>query len=316
VPSPASRSSVAIACDESGYEGENMVGSMTDVFAHASVRIDPEVATFCLAELRDRIGSPAVEYKAGHLLRRRSRPTLLWFLGPYGPLRGNARVFLVDKAWFVVRSAAETLLGDGAAAAALYRNRIASDDELWRIFLEAANDLVRLRPNPDAVDSFFDIADAMRLAGADPVLDELCRARAAATAYRDQIAHDPPVFPLLDALFPAVLAAVRFWSADGSGVAVAHDRQNTFSAARIAELDRQAAGALDEFRLVDSYADPCVQVADFLAGIARTIATRELFGETDDELSGMLRRYVDDTSIWADERSWSRISAAAYVDRT
>jgi hypothetical protein len=30
---------VEIACDESGYEGEKLIGTTTDVFAHASVRM-------------------------------------------------------------------------------------------------------------------------------------------------------------------------------------------------------------------------------------------------------------------------------------
>jgi len=36
---------VQIACDESGYEGEKLIGGMTDVFAHASVRVDGVSAT-------------------------------------------------------------------------------------------------------------------------------------------------------------------------------------------------------------------------------------------------------------------------------
>jgi hypothetical protein len=60
---------VQIACDESGYEGEKLIGGMTDVFAHASVRLDGVSATRCVQELRSRIRSPATEYKANHLLR-------------------------------------------------------------------------------------------------------------------------------------------------------------------------------------------------------------------------------------------------------
>jgi hypothetical protein len=36
---------VQIACDESGYEGEKLIGGMTHVFAHASVRLDVESAS-------------------------------------------------------------------------------------------------------------------------------------------------------------------------------------------------------------------------------------------------------------------------------
>lgn len=37
-----------IACDESGSEGEKLIGGETDVFAHASVRLDVQTATECI----------------------------------------------------------------------------------------------------------------------------------------------------------------------------------------------------------------------------------------------------------------------------
>jgi hypothetical protein len=80
-----------IACDESGYEGEKLVGGETDVFAHASVLLAAAEAAGCIAELRRRIRSPAQEYKANHLLREKHRPVLLWLLGADGPIRGRAR---------------------------------------------------------------------------------------------------------------------------------------------------------------------------------------------------------------------------------
>jgi len=88
-----------IACDESGYEGEKLIGSTTRLFAHASVRL-PDAAAV-LAELRARIKSPATQYKANHLLREKNRAVLVWFLGPTGPVLGNGHVFLLDKADFV-----------------------------------------------------------------------------------------------------------------------------------------------------------------------------------------------------------------------
>lgn len=74
---------VEIACDESGYEGDKLIGTTTDVFAHASVRLDRAAAAACMRELRERIRSPALEYKAGHVLRGsviglRARPGPRW----------------------------------------------------------------------------------------------------------------------------------------------------------------------------------------------------------------------------------------------
>jgi hypothetical protein len=90
-----------IACDESGYEGEKLIGSTTRYFAHASIRLPGDEAALVLAELRARIRSPATQYKATHLLREKHRPVLEWFLGATGPVHGNGHVFLLDKPHFV-----------------------------------------------------------------------------------------------------------------------------------------------------------------------------------------------------------------------
>lgn len=89
-----------IACDESGYEGDRLVGGVTDVFAHAGVDLTVAAAAACVTELRRRIRSPALEYKANHLLRSKHRSTLLWLFGPSGPVLGHAHVHVVDKAGF------------------------------------------------------------------------------------------------------------------------------------------------------------------------------------------------------------------------
>ncbi|MGX6605511.1 DUF3800 domain-containing protein [Micromonosporaceae bacterium Da 78-11] len=90
-----------IACDESGYEGEKLIGSTTRLFAHASICLPDDDAALAIAELRDRIRSPATQYKANHLLRAKHRPALEWFLGPTGPVHDRGHVFLLDKADFV-----------------------------------------------------------------------------------------------------------------------------------------------------------------------------------------------------------------------
>ena len=62
-----------IACDESGSEGEKVVGGTTRMFAHASVDIDAARAADCIVELRGRTRSPAEEYKASVVLRTQNR---------------------------------------------------------------------------------------------------------------------------------------------------------------------------------------------------------------------------------------------------
>ena len=99
-----------IACDESGYEGEKLIGSTTDVFAHARVRLTHEAAADFMRELHRRIRSPVTEYKANHILRDKHRAVLRWALDPAGPLRGWASAFLIDKAWYVLSRAVDLLV--------------------------------------------------------------------------------------------------------------------------------------------------------------------------------------------------------------
>jgi hypothetical protein len=256
-----------IACDESGYEGEKLVGGVTDVFAHASVRIDEETAAECITELRKRIRSPATMYKAGHLLRSKHRSVLLWLLGPDGPLLGNAQVFLVDKTYFL-SSRLVTFLGARPELTQFLYGAARRTEEA-QAFLAAANDFMRL-------------------------------------SFRE----DPPVDPPLDPLLPAIVRAVEHWSAAGRPVAIAHDRQTTLSAERVFRLRQQTPpGSLAGLELVDSFTHPRVQIADFLAGVARKVASDQLKGVDDAEVSAVLRPYLDSQSIWADEPSWSRLTA-------
>lgn len=69
----------------------------------------------------------------------------------------------------------------------------------------------------------------------------------------------------------AIARAVEYWAERSRWVAIAHDRQTTLSPERIAQL--QAGTALARLELVHSFTDPRIQVADFLAGVARKIAS-------------------------------------------
>lgn len=218
-----------IACDESGSEGEKLVGGVTAVFAHAGVRMSLDEASACVAALRQMIKSPAVEYKANHLLRQKNRWVLLWFLGPAGPLAGKARVQLVDKRRFLaarVRAEFGSVTGP----------------------LELYNDLLRAR-GPRGT---------------------------------------------LDPLFPAILRAVAQW--DGP-VSIVHDQQLSLTDGRIRQL-KQLAPRLKSLTLVNSQSDARVQVADFVAGIARRVAEEELNGRPDHEVIGLLRPFVAGPRMW------------------
>lgn len=298
-----------IACDESGYEGEKLVGGETDVFAHAGVLLPVAAAASCIKELRRRIRSPALEYKANHLLREKHRPVLLWLLGPRGPIHGNATVHLIDKTFLVVDTLVGALLEQPAGAArTLYRTgRLAFEPDRWTAFLAAANDLMRSRSRPEA---------AARLAALHGAIDalptsEILAALRVAEPAVDRFVVNPRTIPPLDPLAPAISAAVDQWSDGGTTpVAIVHDRQTALTEDRLAILMSRLgrpAGPLVELALLHSRLDPRIQVADFLAGVARKVASYELGGRGDAELVTLLRPYIDPASLWGDERSWQQL---------
>jgi hypothetical protein len=335
-----------IACDESGYEGEKLIGATTDVFAHAGIRLDTESATRCMQELRNRLRSPASEYKANHLLREKHRSVLEWLLGPLGPLHGHAHVYLVDKAFLVAGKVIDLLDEDAthpariglhqdqrarAMTVTLYRDGPrAFGRELWEAFLVSSNDLMRTKGRLDvrtSVDSFFRMVDALRLSGApgrvDEILGLLSQARPHADAFRRRLLDNPTMIPVLDPLIPAIVRAVVHWGDGSRPVSIIHDRQNTLSERRIAQLKEivskprpallgySSSARLTTLTLADSSSDPRVQIADILAGAARKTTSDELNDRGDVQLTALLRPYVDSFSIWGDDRSWSLLAPAS-----
>jgi hypothetical protein len=313
-----------VACDESGSDGENLTGGNTDVFAHASVRLPVVSAAASVQEIRDRIRSPAEEYKANHLLREKHRAVLEWLLAPSGPIHGHAHVHLTEKAFFVVDRAVGLLLGDPAEALPLFREgRRAFGDEGWREFLRAANRLLRVRYEgepAEPVDAFFRTVGALRRAyprtDAAARLDRLAEARPRADAYRARLLDarlpdGPALIPVLNPLLPAIVTTAEHWSAGGRPVRLVHDRQNMLTPERIAWIEEAArlrGIGFGGLRLVAARLDPRVQLADFLAGIARKIASDELNGRGDPMLTALLRPYVGTASVWGDERSWTLLT--------
>lgn len=308
-----------VACDESGSDGENLTGGNTDVFAHGSVSLSVASAAAAVREIRDRIRSPAEEYKANHLLREKHRAVLEWLLAPEGPIHGRARVHLMEKTYFVVQQAAGLLLGGTAEAPALFRaGRGTFGDDDWRAFLQAANRLLRVRDDGDPVDAFYGTVGALIRAHpgteAARLLGRLAATRARAVAYRSGFLKGPPLVPVLDPLLPAIVRTAALWSGDGRPVRLVHDRQNMLTPDRIAWIEqaaRRAGVGLAGLRLVVARDDARVQVADFLAGIARSIASDELNGRGDPALTALLRPYVDPHSVWGDARSRARLAAPA-----
>lgn len=308
---------VEIVCDESGAEGEHLVGGETTVFSHSSIQLTSDEAAGILAEVRERIGSPiTTEYKASRLMR--NREVVLWLLAENGPIHGLARVYLLDKAYFVLVLLVDVLMGESTYftdlpgwpdETALRRAHALQDEgprvlgaERWSAFVDAANRLLRARwrrDTGDPSDPMFALLEEDRPNG---LLGALRSTRERADEYRTW-RDAQGVLSTIDPLIPAVARTIQHWSHDGAAVAILHDETSALTPGRLALLRSQL--RLVELRRIDSGTDSRIQVADFLAGIARRIAQDALRGTADAEVGALLRPYIDLRSLWTDERSWS-----------
>jgi hypothetical protein len=322
-----------IACDESGWEGANLVAGNSDVIAYASVRLSVEAAADCLRELSGCAEPGTRELKASHVLRAAGRSTVTSLLGPAGPLHGNALVHLTDKAYFVVGRVVDLLLGqsaDTASAGLVVDRRLtrlairltregpeAFGPERWQAFLVAANAFLRTwkpRHVREPVDPFIDLVEALAERDGGALLDELRHARSVAHRARAQLIEHHVVQPVAEPLIPALARTILHWSRGGrADVSIVHDEQSALTQRRIRRLERQLLppGRVLRFRQVDSRTDPRVQVADVLAGLARRLAAAEMHGRGDAELCGLLRAHVDPASRWCDETMWAGSPAGA-----
>jgi hypothetical protein len=324
-----------IACDESGWEGSNLATGNSDVIAYASVRLDIDVAAECIGALRGRSGQHSYEYKASHLLRTKGGADFAGFLGPSGPVHGRARVHLTHKSCFVLGRVLDLFIGGSVDAASLGLRpdqRLAGlaarlcragpntfGREPWQAFLAATNVVLRAdrrRRVHAPVDAFFDQVEVLRTLAtgsrAGGILDELRNGRQEAYSARARLLEDRVLQPVLEPLIPALACCVLHWSRGLHPVAVVHDEQSALTERRMRRLEQiMAAPPLEVIRLpdrgrfiqirqVDSRTDPRVQVADVLAGVARKVATDELFGRSDPDLTALLRPYVDPASRWCE----------------
>lgn len=261
-----------VACDESGFSGTNLLDPASPVITHAGVDLDVPAAAGIIAVLRTRLRQ-RTEYKSNQLLRPEQRPALEWLLTT---LQGHAHVHVIDKTAYVAARVLElfteepsygagTSLGtDHSEIAAALRQRTG--------FLSAFVDLTRTKRvrlmDHEAVDRFFATMPADV-----PALRAVTRPRVEKVMQR-LIDEDPEIPPPLEPLVPALAETVLYWSAGHRSVAVVHDEQSALTPGRVARLgaflaEHAEPAPLVSFTQVDSKHDPRVQVADFLAGIAR-----------------------------------------------
>jgi hypothetical protein len=111
----------------------------------------------------------------------------------------------------------------------------------------------------------------------------------------------------MEPLLPALNRAVHHWGVQTETLSVVHDEQSALTPERIADIatafaEAQPGHRLADVRFADSSREPAVQIADFVAGIARRVANDELKGRTDAEVSALLRPLVDHESVWVDRQ--------------
>lgn len=321
---------IEIACDESGFSGGNLVGvGHSPVFAHASIRLEPEAAAELIKYLLREIGARGSgEYKSPEILRPRRRPILLWFLGPNSPIKPNAYVHLTDNRFFVLSRLVDVLLGDQAVRGIFPPGRDARTREMaltlyqsgersygptrWQHFLAASANLFRMNnrwlpKNP--VQIFYAAVDAMSKTNAPADIQQMMtllgRTRPMAEATRAAHLQNPKLTPLIEPLIPALNCAVNRWGVGAQSLSVVHDEQSALTPERIADIAMAFAAShpghrLTDVRLVDSSLEPRVQIADFVAGIARRLASDQLRNHTDPELMTLLRPLIDHDSVWVE----------------
>lgn len=299
---PEARGTVDVACDESGFVGGSLFGG-TRVFAHASVSLDPVVASDLGGEVRRRTGAGTHELKASRLNRPWARPVAEWLCSPDGPLAGRAVVHLTDTRLFGLARLAQVVLTDSPPEGwwspgedprtwdqALRLNAVMEDlpAKQERELLVCARDLLWLTrsrrprvPIETWTEAVRAVADRLPDAGSRHFLSEWASPDARRRA-RDYLAA-PPASPLTEPLLPALRWAVHHWSAVGD-VNVVHDEQSVLTPARVAaiagELEASYPGRrLVGFSRVDSRDDARVQLADLVAGVVRR--------STEDRLSGV-----------------------------
>ncbi|WP_442278654.1 hypothetical protein [Terrabacter sp. 2YAF2] len=297
-----------VACDESGSEGEKLVRGSTDTFAHASVDVTTSTATATIERVRVEARSPATEVKASVVLRPQNRRLLEWLLGADGPLLGRAHVHLTDKALHLTGRMVALLDGGPASlpdsarrSEQLHRTAVRRlGRQGWETVLADFNDIVRARSLDEAAES----AQALRrgLADvADLAPDLVAGVPAGPEALLALVARGRGV---LDPIVPAFAEVLRHWGAVGRPLWVVHDVQATLTDAAIrTAVGSRADGsseALEGISFVDSQDDPRVQLADFLAGASRRIASQVLAGQADPGLVDLISPYVSPRSTWLD----------------
>jgi len=324
---------LVIACDESGNDGENNLNGNASVFVHASVAISEEVARGLMNEIRVRTRARTDELKSRTLLQPKNQAVAQWLL-QHPDLEDRCSLVFVHKQFFTVSklfdstaeevaySLGEDMYENGAALCAATILFFAGPQAFgpqWPALLQAFEAFLR---SPDAraaqkqvvelVARFMDI-----LATSDSPIRDFVGMAFMGIKHLEQLS----LFQLgegvaerlrtADPLLAGVGATINEWKLrSGRSISVIHDEAKELTPVRIKWLkdslrhpERVAASMagtgvdVADFTLVDSKADPRVQVADLLAGLGRVVAESIAVGE-EHPLLPSVRPLQSRFSVW------------------
>jgi len=333
-PERLSASLLTIACDESGSEGENIMGSRDPLFVHASTSVGLDFAEELLADFRASTRSQAPEIKSKTALRAANRPALLRMLAAVG---SSGNIYLLEKQFFMAAKLVNTLIaepaaelgmdvagaGQGRQFASMLHERApqALGDESWRALLESFNDLIRLHArkgdSPPAPHVFLDHLRSARGRCDDRVVGEILEW---IWQFRDHVSNYSDTdqrsrFREFDPMFGTLTSIAMTWTVRVGDVPMEFlvDEYSTLDATTITMIKQAVSEPLNlrgealprsnlrDIRSIDSRHDARVQVADVLAGVGQEIARMAYAGVLDDDLQNATREMLDGNGMWADD---------------
>ena len=321
-----------IACDESGYDGEDLLSDGRYLMV-AGVAVDDAEAALIVRELRKetQIQPTVRDLKFKHFQRgdRLEKLSRLW--QPDGALHGRCSVYVVDKRYGLISKIIDLLVEEEAykrgvdlhvngrarklARALACDGRRALKDDRYERLERAFVAFARRRDPGDrqaVIQTFYDEVEVAWTASTRRNVTEVLRllrtTRAHAEALHDDAEH-PPHLELLDTAFATL---TRTWSERLGTISVLADEHRELTDSRLettARVLQTGAGATPSVihrrlrirRMVrgSSHDHASIQLADLLAGAAGATAKHSANNPTE---TGMLLRpiilpLIDPTSL-------------------
>ena len=325
---------LVLACDESGNDGENNLNGNSTVFVHASTSITVDMAQELMKETRLRTGNQSAELKSKTLVQAKHQGTARWLL-EHPELVGKCSLNFVHKQFFVVSklfdATAEELAhslgedmyaGGGALAGAniLFFMAPQAFGSAWFEALDSFERFLRATSADIAREHLDELATTLlRIlrSTTSPVRDVLGPVFAGITHLKALSRLQLGVgieerMRTADPLICAVGGAVHEWKiASGRPIYMVHDDAKTLTPARVrwikdslahpewvADSMAHSSADLIDIELVDSKADPRVQVADLLAGLGRLVGEDLVAGGEPHPLLEQVGAMQSRFSVW------------------